>query len=110
MPIERIFRGLRVERFAVVEFHARTQLDRNLLAVGGNVARQRELRHDIQLLIDVEQLVADRGEDDAADIGARERGIQNIGVLGKADAQSGLRAGCGDACGQRKSGDRETCD
>ena len=49
-----------------------------------------ELRHDVELLVDVEQLVAERGEHDAADIGARERRIENIGILGKADAERGL--------------------
>ena len=36
------------------------QLDRHLLAVGGGLVRQRELRHDVELLVDVEQLVAER--------------------------------------------------
>ena len=93
MAIEREFRGLGVERLAVVEFHARPQLDGDRLAVGRGLVRERELRHDVELLVDVEQLVAERGEHDAADIGARERRIENVGVLGKADAQRGLGRG-----------------
>ena len=50
----------------------------------------RELRHDVQLLVDVEQLVADRGEDDAPDIGARQRRIEHVGILGEPDAQMAL--------------------
>ena len=90
VAFEREFRGLRVERLAVMEFHARPQLDGDLLAVGGGLVRQRKLRHDVELLVDVEQLVAERGEHDAADIGARERRIENVRILGEADAQRGL--------------------
>ena len=52
--------------------------------------RQRELRHDVELFVDVEQLVAKRREDDAADIGARQRRIENVGIFGEPDAQRGL--------------------
>ena len=88
VPLDREFRGLRIERFAVLEFHAGPKLDRHRLAVGGGLIGQRELRHDVELFVDVEQLVADGGEHDAADIGARQRGIEHIGVLGEADAQA----------------------
>ena len=46
----------------------------------------------LQLLVDVEQLVAQRREDDPADEGARQRRVEHVGVLGEADAQ-GLRRG-----------------
>ena len=92
MALEREFGGFRVERLAVLELHAGPQLDGDVLAVGGGLVRQRELRHDVELLVDVEQLVAEGGEHDAADIGARQRGIENVGVLGEADAQRGLGA------------------
>ena len=49
--------------------------------------RERELRDDLELLVDVEQLVADRREHDAPHIGARERRIEHVRVLGKPDAQ-----------------------
>ena len=52
--------------------------------------RQRELRHDIQILVDVEQLVAERRKDDASDIGPRERGVEHIRVFGQSDAQCRL--------------------
>ena len=56
-----------------------------------------------ELLVDVEQLVADRREDDAPDIGARQRRIEHVGILGEADAQVGLgeRAAC------HRGGERE---
>ena len=44
-----------------------------------------------EVLVDVEQLVADRREHDAPHVGARERRIEHVGVLGKPDAQRGLR-------------------
>ena len=91
VPVEREFRGLGIERLAVVELDARPQLDRHLLAVGGGLMGQRELRHEVELLVDVEQLVAERGEHDAPDIGARRGRVENVRILGKADAQRGLR-------------------
>jgi len=93
MPFQRELRGLGVERLAVVEFHVRPQLDGHLLAVGGSLVRQRKLRHDIELFVDVEQLVAKRREDDTPDIGAAERGIEHVRVFGEADAQRGLGKG-----------------
>ena len=92
VPLEREFRGLGVERLAVLEFHAGPKLDRHLLAVGGGLVRQRELRHDVELFVDVEQLVAEGREHDAADIGARQRRIENVGILGEPDPQRGLGA------------------
>ena len=90
VAIEREFRGLGVERLAVVEFDAGPQLDEDLLAVGGGLVRQRQLRHDVELFVDVEQLVAERREHDAAHISARQRRIENVRILGKPDAQRGL--------------------
>ena len=63
------------------------QLDRDRPCRRPRSRGERELRHDVQLLVDVEQLVAERGEDDAADIGARQRRIEHVGILGQADAQ-----------------------
>src|SRR6202790_1868103 len=90
MAVEREFGGLGVERFAVMEFVPGPQLDRHLLAVGGGLMRQRQLRHDVELLVDVEQLVAECREYDAADIGARHGRVEDIGILAKPDAQRGL--------------------
>jgi hypothetical protein len=53
--------------------------------------RQRELRHHVELFVDVEQLVADRRKHDAPDIGARQRGVEDVGVFGEPDAERGLR-------------------
>src|SRR5258708_39023305 len=96
MPLKREFRSLGVERLAVVEFDARSQFYGDLLAVGRRLVAQRQLRHDVELFVDVEQLVAKRGKYDGADIGARQRRIENIGVFGQADPQGGLgvSAGC----------------
>src|SRR5947207_11097860 len=53
------------------------ELDRHLLTVGRGLVRQRKLRHDVELLVDVEQLVAEGGEHDAADIGAADAGVRS---------------------------------
>ncbi len=86
MPLERELGGFRVERFAVVKLDVGTQLDGHRFAVGGGLVRERELRNDVELRVDVEQLVAERGEDDAPDIGPRKRGIEHVGIFGKPDA------------------------
>ena len=76
-----------VELLAVVEGDVGAQLDRQRLAVGRPLVAGRELRHDGELLVDVEQLVAKRREDDPADEGARQRRVEHVGVFGQADAQ-----------------------
>jgi hypothetical protein len=93
VPLEAGLDGSRVHGLAVVELDARTELDGDDFSVLGDLVRQRQLRHDVELLVDVEQLVAQRGEDDAADVGARERRVEHVGVLGEADAQGGLGRG-----------------
>ncbi len=98
MALERVFRRIRVELLAVVKFDVRPQLDRHRLPVGGGLVAECKLGNRVELLVDVEQLVAERGKDDAADIGARERRIENIGILGEADPQRRLRGG--DSAGQ----------
>ena len=75
---------------------------------------ERELRHDLQLLVDVEQLVAQRREDDAADEGARQRRVEHVGILGQADAQvvwAGARAdsGSSSAARQRRRAKSSSC-
>ncbi len=95
MAFEGEFRSLRVERFAVLKFDTGPQLDGHLLAVSRGLMRQRKLRYDVELFIDVEQLVAECREHDAPDIGARHRRIENVGVLGKADPQRGLGVDAG---------------
>ena len=64
----------------------------DVLAVRRRSRGTGELRHDVELLVDVEELVAERREHDAADIGARERRIEHVRILGEADAQRRLRA------------------
>ncbi len=93
VPLEARLDRLRVHGLAVVELDALAQLDGDRLAVLGGLVRQRQLRHDVELVVDVEQLVAQRGEHDAADVGARQRRIEHVGVLGQADAQRRLRQG-----------------
>src|SRR5512132_650145 len=53
--------------------------------------RERQLRHDVDVLVDVEQLVAQRGEHDAADVGAGQCRIEHVRVLGQTNSQRRLR-------------------
>src|SRR5258708_9268131 len=87
VALEREFRGLGVERLTVVEFDARAQLDRDLLAVGGSLVRQRELRHDVELFVDAEQLVAKSREYEAPHLSRRHRGSQIIRAFCKSTRQ-----------------------
>jgi hypothetical protein len=87
VPLEAVRDRGRVELLAVVERDAGPQLNRQRFAVRRPLILGGELRDDRELLVDVEELVAERREDDAADERPRERRIEDIGVLGKADAQ-----------------------
>src|SRR5262245_41579603 len=53
--------------------------------------RERQLRHDVDVLVDVEQLVAQRGEHDAADVGAGQCRIEHVRILGQTNPQRRLR-------------------
>ena len=75
-----------IEQFAVMELHPGTQVDHQRPVVGPLVAG-RELRHDVQLLVDVEQLVAQPGEHDAPYERARHGRVEDVGILGEPDAQ-----------------------
>ena len=90
VTIDRKFGGLGIERLAIMKLDARPEFDGDGLAVGRGGVRQRELRHDIQILVSVEQLVAKGSKDDAPDIGAGEGGIEHIRILGQPDAQRRL--------------------
>ena len=57
MPLQREFHRGRVERFAIMERHALAKVQDQRLRVGPLVA-SRELRHDFQLVVQIEQLVA----------------------------------------------------
>ena len=103
VAFEAVFRGLGVERFAVVELHAGPQLDCDGEAVGRSLVGEGELRHDGEPGIDIEQLVADRGEDHPRGVGARQGRIEDIGVVAQSDAEVALRKG-GTRCREAKGG------
>ena len=81
-----------------MEFDAWPKLDRHLLAVGRGFVGQRQLRHDVELFVDVKQLVAESGEDNAANIGAGDAGIEDIRIFGEPDAERSLGP---NACSER---------
>src|SRR5262249_50323389 len=60
-----------------------------------------ELRHDVALLVDVEELVAQRREDDAGGVEARQGRVEHVAVVAQADAQVALRLGADGDEGQR---------
>ena len=91
---ERVLHRLGVELLAVVEGDARAQRDDQVGGVLVAPARGK-LRDDVEPGVDVEQLVAHRGIDDAADQRGPERGVEDVGVLAQGDAQRavlGVRA------------------
>ncbi|KAG1530818.1 hypothetical protein G6F50_017066 [Rhizopus delemar] len=61
------------------------QLERQHLVVGAERPRRGQLRHEMQLGIDVHQLVAQRREHDAADVGAGAVRVQDVRVFLQAD-------------------------
>ena len=93
MAVDRVLRRLGVELLAVMEFDLGAQLDGEHLVVPRPFIRCGELRHDLEVGGDVEQLVAERGVDDAPDISSRQGGIEDVGILGETDPQRRLRAG-----------------
>jgi hypothetical protein len=76
VAVQRELHGIGVEFFAILEEHVRPQMDdemrRVLVAVAG-----RELRHDVQAGIEIEEFVAHAGEDDAADIARTQRRVED---------------------------------
>ena len=95
-----------VELFAVVKGHASAQLDCQRLAIRRPLVAGRELRHDIELFVDVEELVAERGKHDSADEGSRQRRVEHVGILGQSEAQGLGVAGHGrDRCDRSQQGD-----
>ncbi len=81
----------RVHRLAVLELDALAQRHHQALIVVDPMPFGRELRDDLQIGADIDELVAHRDEDDAADKRARERRVENVGVFGETDAQRRLR-------------------
>src|SRR5204863_3460707 len=78
---------------AVVEGDTRTDLDRERLVVRRPFVLARELGNDVELLVQVEELVAQAREDDATHEGAGERRIEDVGILGESDAERFLGVG-----------------
>jgi hypothetical protein len=98
MTFEAVFHRSRVELFTVMEDHAIANMQNQGLGIGVFIARDK-LGHDLQLLGDVEQFVAQPGEHDTPDKGAGQRWVQDIGILSKRDAQ-----GLGWLLGQGRKG------
>ena len=55
-----------------------------------------ELGHDLEIRRDVEELVAERREDEPADVGAADRRIERVGIVVEPDAQHGAGRGRAD--------------
>ncbi len=99
MPLDAEFHRGRVEWLAVVERDAPTQLHHEALVAVRPLPLGGELRDDVELGADVEELVAQRGKNDAAGEGSGHARVQHVGIVGKSDAQ-GLR--CAGLAGSRQ--------
>ena len=105
VTLERCLYRRRVQFLSILKQHVGAQMQDQRLGVGPLMTGG-ELRHDLQFRVDVEQLVAQAGENDTPDVGAGQRQIQNVGILPQCDAQ-GLRrcrAGQGGQHGQCRTG------
>ena len=101
VPLQRRVHCIGVERLAILEADAGPQMDHQRLRIGPLIAGG-QLRHDVQLRIDVEQLVAHAGIDDAPDIGGGQGRIHRVEILPQRDFQR-LR-GCKRRSGQQQHG------
>jgi hypothetical protein len=91
VAVEAVLCGLGIERLTVVEFHAGPELDRDRLAVRRGLVAQRQLRDDVHFLVDVEELVAHRGQDDSGRVASGQRRIERVRIVTQPDPQ--LRLG-----------------
>ena len=99
---------LGVHQGTVVELHPRAQLDRHGLApVGEGRQGRRELREDLEILVNLVQLLAHVLVNDAPHVGPRQRGIQNVRVLVERHHECLLwTLRVGDACQKRQDGEQ----
>ena len=102
VPIEGKLCGFSVEPLPILEQHTRTQPDRDGLSVGRGFVSERKLRRRVQVLVDIEQFVANRREYDFSDIGPRQSRIQDVRILRQTDPQRRLSAGCRAGQGNKK--------
>jgi hypothetical protein len=93
VPLEVVLDGGGIELLAVVERHVRPDLHRQRLVVRRPLVGRRELRDDGELLVDVEELVAQRREHDAPDERAGECRIEHVRILGESEAERRLGVG-----------------
>ena len=105
VALEAEFHRRGVERLAVVKLDPLPDLHDQALVAVGPLPLGGELRHDVELGADIDELVAQGRKDDAADIGARQGRVEQIGVLGEPDPQARLGRG---ARQQRRTQQAET--
>ena len=79
--------GSGVERFAILKLDALPQFQNKSLTAVDPLPLGGELRRDIELRSDIDELVAHRGEYDPPGVSARQGGIEHIRVVGESDAQ-----------------------
>jgi hypothetical protein len=93
VALDAVFDGSRVERLAILEFDPLAQPHDQGLVVINPLPRGGELRDDVEFGADIDKLAAERRKNDAAGKGARHRRIEDIGIVGEADAQCLLCSG-----------------
>ena len=90
-------------RLAVVELHAVAQRHGQRQVVRRPRPRRGKLRYEIVLRVDVDQLVAHRGEYHAADEAAAAGRVQRVGILVESDAQRRRRRRTGQMISPRQA-------
>jgi hypothetical protein len=92
---------------AVLKFDAPAQWDQQGLRIGPGVA-EGKLRHDVELLIEVEQLVAQSAEDDTAGVSGGQGWIEHIGVVAQGNAKIGRGERVGGSGGDQQQSGKPT--
>ena len=92
MPLDTEFDCGRVDWRAIVEIDAPAHLHHKALAAVRPLPLGGELRDDVELGADVEELVAQRAKDNAAGEGPGHARVEHVGIVGKSDAQRLRRA------------------
>ena len=87
VPLDVVFDRGSVEFFTILKGHSVAKLEGDHLAVLGGLPGQGKSRHDLEIGGNIDQLVAKRLKDDAADKALAGGRIEKIGIVDKTDAK-----------------------
>ena len=91
MTLDTEFDGGGVERFAILKLDAGAQLKHQAFVAVGPIPLGRELRHETEFGVDIDQFVAQCGKDDATGEGPGHGRVEHVGVVGQPDTQDLIR-------------------